>query len=91
VSPILSHLETEIPLHLIPQAVARLIRRKGDAVYRISVVRTHWHHYNVRVRTNTVRKELRASLMRISDALPDIGTAEDEVEDARKRVRGCPV
>jgi len=54
----LSAQETEIPLHLLPHAVARLIRKKGDAVYRISVVRTHWHHYNVSVRTRGIRKEL---------------------------------
>jgi hypothetical protein len=50
---------TGILLHLVPHAVARLIRLKGDAVYRMSVVRTQWHHYNVRVRTNPCRKELR--------------------------------
>jgi len=55
----LSEQETEIPLYLIPQAVARWIRKKGGAVYRISIRRTHWHHYNVSVRTKAIRKELR--------------------------------
>jgi len=41
----------EVPLHLIPKVIAKLIQLKGEAVYRISVVRTHWHHYNVSVRT----------------------------------------
>jgi hypothetical protein len=41
----------EVPLHLIPKVIAKLIQLKGAAVYRISVVRTHWHHYNVSVRT----------------------------------------
>ena len=50
--------ETEIPLYLIPQAIARWIRKKGDAIYRISIRRTHWHHYNVSVRTKAIPKEL---------------------------------
>jgi hypothetical protein len=48
----------EVPLYLIPAVLQRLIRLKGDAVYRISVVRTHWHHYNVGVRTKRIKKEL---------------------------------
>jgi len=55
-----SRIMTEIPLHLIPQAVARQVRDWGDAVYRISVKRTHWHHFNVTVRTKPVPKELAA-------------------------------
>jgi len=49
---------TEIPLYLLPKTIARQINLFGDAVYRISVKRTHWHHYNVSVRTKTIRKEL---------------------------------
>jgi hypothetical protein len=41
----------EVPLYLIPKVIAALIQLKGEAVYRISVVRTHWHHYNVSIRT----------------------------------------
>ncbi len=48
----------EIPLYLIPKVVARLIQLKREAVYRISVVRTRWHHYNVRVRTRRIKREL---------------------------------
>jgi hypothetical protein len=50
---------TEIPLYLIPQAIARLIRQRKEKVYRISVVRTHYHHYNISVRTRSLSKELR--------------------------------
>lgn len=50
---------TEIPLYLVPQAVTRLIRERGEKVYRISVVRTHYHHYNVSVRTRSLPMELR--------------------------------
>jgi hypothetical protein len=47
----LSVREAEVPLHLIPKVIAKLIQLKGAAVYRISVVRTHWHHYRVSIRT----------------------------------------
>jgi len=50
---------TEIPLYLIPQAITRLIRTRGQKVYRISVVRTHYHHYNISVRTRLMPRELR--------------------------------
>ena len=53
-----SRTEGEIPLHLLPLAVARKVREWGDVVYRISIVRTHWHHYNVTVRTRLIHKEL---------------------------------
>jgi len=48
----------EIPLYLLPRALAHQIIRMGDSVYRISVKRTHWHHYNVSVRTRSLPKEL---------------------------------
>jgi hypothetical protein len=50
--------ETEIPLYLIPHVIARQIKERGDDVYRISVVRTHHHHYNVSVRTRSLKREL---------------------------------
>ncbi len=54
-----SRSETEIPLSLIPQAITRLIRGQGEKVYRISVVRTHYHHYNISVRTRSLPGELK--------------------------------
>jgi hypothetical protein len=50
---------TGIPLYLIPQTITRLIRTRGEKVYRISVVRTHYHHYNISVRTRLPPRELR--------------------------------
>lgn len=67
--------ETEIPLYLIPTAIARQIKRQGEAVYRISVKRTHWHHYNIAVRTKSLNREFKA---RNERALP---FADDPVED----------
>lgn len=48
----------EVPLYLLPRSIALQINRFGDSVYRISVKRTHWHHYNVSVRTKSLPKEL---------------------------------
>ena len=59
--------ESDIPLDKLPHAVARLIQKEGDAVYRISVVRTHWHHYNVSVRTKAIRKENRPARVVMAD------------------------
>jgi hypothetical protein len=50
--------EGEVPLYLLPHTIARQIYRVGDSVYRISVKRTHWHHYNISVRTKSLPKEL---------------------------------
>ena len=50
--------EGGIPLYLLPRAIALHINRIGDSVYRISVKRTHWHHYNISVRTKSLPKEL---------------------------------
>jgi hypothetical protein len=50
--------ETTVPLYLLPRAIAYQINSMGDSVYRISVVRTHWHHYNISVRVKALPKEL---------------------------------
>jgi hypothetical protein len=50
--------ETSVPLYLLPRAIAHEINRMGDSVYRISIRRTHWHHYEVSVRVKALPKEL---------------------------------
>jgi hypothetical protein len=50
--------ETTVPLYLLPRAIAYQINRMGDSVYRISVKRTHWHHYNISIRVKALPKEL---------------------------------
>jgi hypothetical protein len=50
--------ETTVPLYLLPRAIAYQINRMGDSVYRISVKRTHWHHYNISVRVKALPREL---------------------------------
>jgi len=55
---IYSNDEREVPLFLLPHVIARQIKKTGDRIYRISVKRTHWHHYNVSVRTKSLPQEL---------------------------------
>lgn len=50
--------EREIPLWVIPYVIAKQIYKTGGKVYRISVKRTHWHHYNISVRTRSLPREL---------------------------------
>jgi hypothetical protein len=66
---------TEIPLNLVPHAIARLIRERGEKVYRISVKRTHYHHYNISVRTRLIPRELRP----VPDLVPIILSEEEGV------------
>ena len=72
----------EIPLYLLPQVIARLIRLKGEAVYRISVVRTHWHHYNVSIRTKRIKRELAPVPVAVISPVPG-------VMKQKKTGRGC--
>jgi len=48
----------DIPLYLIPRTITEMLRERGNAVYRISVVRTRHHHYHVSMRTRRRKKEL---------------------------------
>jgi hypothetical protein len=57
-TPPKSTVATEVPLYLVPRVIARMIRERGEKVYRISAKRTHYHHYNISVRTRTVPREL---------------------------------
>jgi len=82
-----SRTEGEIPLWLLPLALARTVREWGDALYRISVKRTHWHHFNVTVRTRPIPKELRPEV--VTTIVPDtrVGTGKR----SRAGRRECPV
>lgn len=82
-----SKTETEVPLHLLPLAIARRIREWGDAVYSISVRRTHWHHYNVTVRTKRIPRELATVQVDVLDILP--GTGAPKKHRAARKCRGC--
>ncbi len=79
--------EGEVPLYLLPHTIARQIYRTGDSVYRISVKRTHWHHYNVSVRTKSLPKELApvrvARLAEAGNSLPELRHSTGEPDFGR--------
>jgi hypothetical protein len=81
----LSLRETGVPLYLVGQVVSRLVRERGEKVYRISVKRTHWHHYNVSVRTRSPPRELRARKdpvpEPVSREVQDDGPGDDDCGD----------
>jgi len=77
----------EIPLWLLPQALVRTVREWGDALYRISVKRTHWHHFNVTVRTKPIPKEL--APVETTEVSPDTRAGTEKRSRAGRRV--CPV
>jgi hypothetical protein len=82
-----SRTENGIPLWLLPQTLARKVREWGDGLYRISVKRTHWHHYNVTVRTRPIRKELAPG--EVATISPD--TQGRTGKRSRAGRRKCPV
>jgi hypothetical protein len=82
-----SRTEGEIPLHILPQVITRTIREWGDALYRISVKRTHWHHFNVTVRTRPIPKEL--APVETPEISPDTRTGTGK--RSRAGHKGCPV
>jgi hypothetical protein len=61
--------KADIPLFLLPQIVKEQVRKTGDKIYRISVKRTHWHRYNVSVRTKSLPRELAPPY--VKGCLPD--------------------
>ncbi|MDD1702528.1 MAG: hypothetical protein LUQ31_06075 [Methanoregula sp.] len=79
--------EGEIPLYLLPRALAHQINRIGDSVYRISVKRTHWHHYNISVRTRSLPKEL-APWSGTEPAHPEDPPSEDRNNNGKPDL-GC--
>jgi hypothetical protein len=57
--------ESGIPLNPIPYAIASQIHWQGEAVNRISVKRGCLHHYNITVRTKSLKRELRPVRVRV--------------------------
>jgi len=43
----------EIPLYLLPAALQRGVKENGGKLYRVVIVRTHWHHYTIKIRCST--------------------------------------
>jgi len=81
-----SRTEGEVPLHILPLVIIRTIREWGDALYRISVKRTHWHHFNVTVRTRPIPKELKP--VKVAMVAPDTRVGSGKRSQAGRRE--CP-
>ena len=73
---------TSVPLYLLPRAIAHEINRMGDSVYRISIKRTHWHHYEVSVRVKALPKELGLPVMTTTPAPAWRVPVQDTGDDA---------
>jgi hypothetical protein len=78
--------ERAVPLHLLPWAVAKQIGKTGDKVYRISVKRTHWHLYNVTVRTKAHPRELVPDRLVVPAPMPCIA---EGIRQLMEMNRGC--
>jgi hypothetical protein len=78
-----SRSEKEVPLYLLPLAIARRVREWGAVVYRIRIVRTRWHHYNVTVRTRRIRKELAPESTAVFEQVP--GPAGTQAKGRKRR------
>ena len=57
----------EIPLYLLPAALQRGVREKGGKMYRVVIVRTHWHHYTIKIRCSTRKAAEQTDLVRHTD------------------------
>ena len=61
----------EVPLYMVPAAIRRGIKEKGGKTYRVVVVRTHWNHYNIKIRCSTKKAVGLRSPSRPRDEMPD--------------------
>ena len=57
----------EVPLYMLPAAIRRGVKEKGGKIYRAVIVRTHWNHYNIKIRCNTKRATGHMSQLRRRD------------------------
>jgi len=63
----------EIPLYLLPAALQRGVREKGGKMYRVVIVRTHWHYYTIKIRCSTKKAVEQMDLVRHTDQSQHMG------------------
>ena len=66
----------DVPLFMVPHLVRWRVKEFGQRLYRVSVARTHWHHYTVKVRCRCYR-EIPARTRRQSCLHPQQRTLDD--------------
>jgi hypothetical protein len=52
-------IERDIPLFLIPHSVLRGVRTHGEELERVIVRKTRSHFYNISIRTQPIKRELK--------------------------------
>ena len=57
----------EVPLYMLPAAIRRGVKERGGKIYRAVIVRTHWNHYNIKIRCNTKKATGHRSMLRRRD------------------------
>jgi hypothetical protein len=57
----------EVPLYMLPAAIRRGVAERGGKIYRAVIVRTHWNHYNIKIRCNTKKATGHRSQLRRRD------------------------
>ena len=57
----------EIPLYLLPAALQRGVKENGGKLYRVVIVRTHWHHYTIKIRCSTKKAVEHTDTVRDTD------------------------
>jgi len=57
----------EVPLYMLPAAIRRGVKERGGKMYRAVIVRTHWNHYNIKIRCNTKKATWHRSQLRRRD------------------------
>jgi len=57
----------EIPLYLLPAALQRGVKENGGKLYRVVIVRTHWHHYTIKIRCSTKKAVEHTDLVQHTD------------------------
>jgi len=57
----------EVPLYMLPAAIRRGVAERGGKIYRAVIVRTHWNHYNIKIRCNTKKATGHRSPLRRRD------------------------
>ncbi len=70
----------EIPLYMLPAALNCCVRARGEKVYRVVIVRTHWHHYTIKVRCSTKKATGQPVPSQHTDLINTTGSSSGVVE-----------
>lgn len=77
------HYDTPVPLYLIGMAITHGVKLRGGKLFRISVVRTHSHHYLIKYKCRARDANTRTidtTEFRVADPEPVPGP-DGEMED----------